>query len=152
MVIGHVFSEPIPLAPMAGHVTFLQALHAGIARQLAPLDDVALTGTGESSAELLGVPAMVLADKLASHFLREIVVRGAGGGPLEPLASQLNHDVTHLQGQRATGMLERVLDILEPGEAARLFARLADRPGLLPSDDAVAKVVVCAGICRWRSA
>ena len=34
--------------PLAGHVTVLEALQAGIGRQLALLDDPELTGTGES--------------------------------------------------------------------------------------------------------
>ena len=82
----------------------LEALQAGIAGQLAVLDDASLTGTGQSSADVLGVPGTVVAEKLTGHLLREIVVRGSRGGPLFPLASQLNDDVTHLQGQRLEGM------------------------------------------------
>jgi tetratricopeptide (TPR) repeat protein len=37
------------------------------------------------------------------------------------------------------------LDILEAGEAAQLFARLAGRPGILPEEDAVADVVARCG-------
>ena len=54
------------------------------------LDDAELTGTGQSSAEILGVPGAVLADKLTGHLVREIIVRGSGGGPLTPLAGQFN--------------------------------------------------------------
>jgi hypothetical protein len=42
----------------------------------------------------------VLAEKLTGYLVREIMFRGSGGGPLTPLAEQLNHDLTHLQGQR----------------------------------------------------
>ena len=77
----------------------LEALQAGIAGQLAVLDDASLTGTGQSSADVLGVPAGGGAE-LTGHLLQEIIIRGSRGGPLFPLASQLNDEVTHLQGQR----------------------------------------------------
>lgn len=100
MVLSEVFREPVPAAAMAGQATLLQALQAGIAANLAVLDDATVTGTGQSSAAVLGVPGGMLAETLANHLVREIMVRGSGGGPLAPLADQLNHDVTHLQGQR----------------------------------------------------
>jgi hypothetical protein len=123
MVVSQVFSESVLGATMAGQATLLEALQAGIAAQLAPLDDPGLTGTGKSSADVLEVPATVLAEKLTSHVLREIVIRGARGGPLAPLAAQLNHDVTHLQGQRLEGMLGRLAEELDA--LARLDVRQA---------------------------
>ena len=54
MVISQVFSEPGAGAPLAGQATVLEALQAGIAGQLAVLDDASLTGTGQSSADVLG--------------------------------------------------------------------------------------------------
>ena len=62
MVIDHVFGDPVPFALTAQQGTLLQALHAGIAAQLAPLENVDLTETGQSSLELLGVPGAQLAD------------------------------------------------------------------------------------------
>lgn len=109
MVIDQVFSEPVPVAPTVGQVTLLQALHAGIGAQLAPLEDVELTGTGQSSVELFDVPGTELAEQLAGHLVQEIVSRGARGGPLAPLANQLNHDVTHLQGQVLEAKLDRLI-------------------------------------------
>ena len=53
------------------------------------LDNAELTGAGRSSADVLGVPGSVLADRLTGHLVREIIVRGSGGGPLAPLADQL---------------------------------------------------------------
>jgi hypothetical protein len=102
LVISQVFRQPVSAATLAGqtHQTMLEALQAGIAGQLAVLDDASLTSQRQSSADLLGVPGTVLADKLTDNLLREIVVRGSRGGQLEPLAAQLNHDVTHLQGQQ----------------------------------------------------
>src|SRR6185437_762912 len=82
IVVSQVFGEPVPDGPLTGHTTVLEAVHAGIAGQLAVLDDAGLTGTGMSSADVLEVPGRVLADKLTSHLLREIVMRGSRGGPL----------------------------------------------------------------------
>jgi WD domain, G-beta repeat len=107
-VISEVFSEPVPYAQFAWRETVLEALRAGIAGQLAVLDDADLTGTGQSSADVLGIPAETLVTNLTAHLFREIIVRGARGGPLEPLANQLNHDMTHLQGQRLEGKLDRL--------------------------------------------
>lgn len=109
----------MPGAPLAGQATVLEALQAGIAGRLAVLGDAGLTGTGQSSADVLGVPGTVVAAKLTGHLLREIVVRGSRGEPLFPLASQLNDDVTHLQGQR----IEAVLGQLA-GEVRQTLARL----------------------------
>ena len=110
MVISEVFRDPVPAAPLAGPVMLLEGLQAGIAGQLAVLDDAELTGTGQSSADVLGVPGTVLADRLTGHLVREIIVRGSGGGPLAPLADQFNHELTRLQGQRIEGMLARLAD------------------------------------------
>src|ERR1035441_1097109 len=108
MVVSEVFREPTTDAPLAWQATLLEALQAGIAERLSVLDDATLTGTGQSSAEVLGVPSGLLAETLARHLVRVIMLGGSGGGPLAPLADQLNHDVTHLQGQRLEGMLARL--------------------------------------------
>jgi tetratricopeptide (TPR) repeat protein len=110
MVIDQVFGEPLHRASVARDATLLEEIQAEVWAQLAPLDDANLTGVGQSSAQLLGIPAVVLAEHLASRLLQEIIVRGSGGGPLAPLADQLNHDVTHLRQQRIEGMLAAVLD------------------------------------------
>ena len=112
MVIRKAFRKPVQDAPLAGSVTMLEVLQAGIARQLAVLDDAGRTGAGQSPAEVLGVPGAVLAEKLTGHLVREIMLRGSGGGPLTPLADQLNHDLTHLQGQRVEGMLARLVALV----------------------------------------
>jgi hypothetical protein len=52
----------------------------------------------------------VLAERLTGHLVREIMLRGSGGGPLTPLADQLNHDRTYLQGQRVEGIVARLVD------------------------------------------
>jgi len=108
MVISQVFSEPVPGAPLPGQATVLEALQIGIAGQLEVLDDASITETAQSSADVLGVTGAVVAEKLTGHLVREILVRGTRGGPLAPLADQLNHDVTHLQGQRLEGMVGKL--------------------------------------------
>jgi hypothetical protein len=123
MVISEVFRQPVPDVPSTRPATLLERLAAGIARQLAVLDDAGLTGTGQSSADVLGVPGTVLAEKLTDHLIREIMFRGSGGGPLTPLADQLNHDLTHRmlarlarQGQDAQAQ-EGSAIVMRAGEA-----------------------------------
>ena len=128
MVINQVFGDPVPDAPLTGPVMLLEGLQAGIAGQLAVLDDAGLTGTGQSSADVLGVPGTVLADKLTGHLVREIIVRGSGGGPLAPLADQFNHELTHLQGQRIEEKLARLANqvrdaLARPGGAVTMAGR-----------------------------
>ena len=84
----------------AGQATLLQAQQAGIAAQLAVLDGADLTGTGQSSAEVRGVPGEVRAEAPTGHLVQAIILRGSGGGPLAALADPLHHNVTQLQGQR----------------------------------------------------
>ncbi len=137
MVVSEVFRDAPAGAALAGQATLLEALQAEIAVKLAVLDDAAVTGTGQSSAEVLGVSGGLLAQTLAGHLVREIMVRGSGGGPLAPLADQLNHDVTHLQGQRLEGMLAQLADqvkvLATAGTAtvASRSVRLLPRPALL---------------------
>jgi tetratricopeptide (TPR) repeat protein len=107
MVISEVFREP-PDGPLARQETLLEALHAGVAERLAVLDDASLTGTGQSSAGVLGVRGDIVTEKLAGHLVREVMLRGSHGGPLAPLAGQLNHDVTHLQGRRLEDLLVKL--------------------------------------------
>jgi Tetratricopeptide repeat len=137
MVIGEVFRGP-PRVALAGQATLLEALQAGIAARLTVLDDPDITATGQSSMELLGVPGGVLAETLAGHLMREVMVRGSEGGPLAPLADQLNHDMTHLQGQRLEGMVAQVVSLVtnlaredRGPELPRKPVRLAPRPALL---------------------
>jgi hypothetical protein len=89
----------------AGRETLLQAQRAGIAAQLAVLDDANPAVMGRSSAEVRGVPINVLAEAPTGHLVQAIMLRGSGVRPLVALAGQLHHDVTQLQGQR----IERAL-------------------------------------------
>ena len=68
----------------------------------------------------------VMAQKLSGHLLQELVVRGSCGGPLFPLASQLNTNVAHLLGQRIETMLGQL-----PAKSGRrwlAWAKPRDRP------------------------
>jgi tetratricopeptide (TPR) repeat protein len=100
---------------LAGDGTLLENIQQGIWSQVAPLGDAGL-----------GIPAVVLAERLTGRLLREIVLRGAGGGPLTPLADQLNHDVAQLRGQRIEGMLANVM------EAVIAVADMVAAPRVLP--------------------
>jgi hypothetical protein len=141
MVVSEVFGQPTPGAPLARQETLLEALQVGIAETLSVLDDPNVTGTGQSSAEVLGVPGSVIAEMLATHLVREIMLRGSRAGPLAPLADQLNHDVTHLQGQRIEGMLahlaDQVLTLAQAGSAALVSkpVRLLPQPAWLAGRD-----------------
>ena len=121
MVISEVFSQPVPDTLPLGQATLLEGLRAGIARQLAVLDDASLTGTGMSSAGVLGIQAGELAEKLTGHLVQQIMIRGVRGGPLFPLASMLGQNAAHLQSQRLEDqfgqLAEEVRDVLA---AARL--------------------------------
>jgi tetratricopeptide (TPR) repeat protein len=155
MVISEVFGQPVASAPLTGPGTLLENLRAGVTERLAVLDDASLTGTGISSAGELGIPAGMLGARLTGHLVREIVIRGSRGGPLFSLASQLNDDVTHLQGQRLEAMvgqmageLRRVLTLLESAPAlAAVQVALAELPpeaaGFTGRDDELA---VLAGL------
>ena len=112
----------VPGAPMAGYATLLEALQAGIAGQLAVLGETGPAGPGLAAAEVGEVPGPALAERLTAHLLREIAARGARGGPLFPLASQLNDDVTHLQGRQLKGMVGEVLEVLARLDVARSVA------------------------------
>jgi tetratricopeptide (TPR) repeat protein len=112
MVVCEVFKTPaVQLG--AEHATLLEALHAGIAAQLAVLDDPDITAEpGWSSADSLGLSAAELAEKLTLHLMRQITGRAARGGPLEPLANQLGHDRSFLLGLRLEGKVDRLDDML----------------------------------------
>ena len=87
----------------------------------------------QSSAELLGASAAVLAKQLGGHLVPEIMLRGARGGPLAPLSDQLNHDVTHLQVQRLEGMLAQLAGKVRHGlVGARGAMAVASKPVRLP--------------------
>jgi hypothetical protein len=88
--ISGAFSKRALVRLPPNHLTRLEALRAGVARQLSVLEN-----SGTSTTARLGVPASVVADRLTAHLLSEISARGSGGGPSAPLANQISHDLTH---------------------------------------------------------
>jgi hypothetical protein len=108
MVIGQVVGGPEPQFPLNDQ-TILESLQVAVARKLAALADPDLTGTGVSSADTLGVDVRSMTESLIGHLIRQIKIRGVHAGPLTPLADQLNHDVTYLQGQRIESTLARIV-------------------------------------------
>ena len=131
-VIDHVFrTTPMTAKSFAGRATLLQGLQIGVAAHLAVLGDTEITGTGESSSEVLGVPVPAVVETLTRKLLQEIIVRGATGGPLTSLADQLNHDLTHLKGQQLSASLARLTNDLQTALAT--LDRLDQRPSLVPA-------------------
>lgn len=124
-VISQVFSPSVSSGPLARCETVLEELQASITRQLAVLDNANLTGAGQSSADVLQIPTSVIVAELTGNLLREIVSRGARGGPLEPLAIQLSNDKVYLQGLRVEGKIDRLDD-----KVLEVLARLSGLPAV----------------------
>jgi hypothetical protein len=124
-VLDHVFSARPSRLPLGGRATLLEALQAGLADQLAVVPDVCFTDAGQSSADLLEVPATLLKQKLTSHLLREIKLRGAQKQALFPLANQLDHEETQQKLQQIEEMLAQVLRQNEHAPARITAAPLA---------------------------
>jgi hypothetical protein len=157
-VVDHVFGGlPRPVVA-AGQVTVLEALQAGVADRLAVLGDTAITETGRSSADVLGVDVTQLTEALTRHLLQEIIYQGAAGGALTPLAGQLNHDVTHLQARELQGMISHLslmvrdtLQRLDSTQQAALQAASSSPLDPVFSNyfEPLARGVQRAGIAGW---
>ena len=146
LAIRNSFRKPMPKTLLAGKATLLEALQVGIADQLAVEGNVALTGVGTSPDQVLTVPVAVLAEKLGGYLVREIVIRGSRGGPLTPLANQLDHDQQHLQGQRLEGMIARLANAVRAGRDLAVLGqalRLLPRPAPYGREELLADLDVC---------
>jgi hypothetical protein len=87
-----------------------------VAARLAVLEDVDITGTEQSSAALLGISVPALTDTLNGHLLRQLLNRSASGGPgpLTPLASQLNHELTRqMLGDQGQDRYAKAVELLD---------------------------------------
>jgi hypothetical protein len=142
-VVNELFRGPVPDAVLGQHTTMLKALEAGIANQLAVLDDAALTGTGASSADVLGVSARVLANKLSGYLFQQISLRATRGGVLEPLAAQFNHDRTYLQGDDIQRALFRIRGEILDAIGQQTTATQAAQPSAPTSPDVASHVERC---------
>ena len=114
-LINKRFKKRKPDLPLGDHETVLEALRASVASQL--------TSLSGNHGEILGVSVAILADKLPEQLIKEIMLTGIRGGPLEPLANRLNQDRIYLQGKRAEAMLARLEQAL-----AEAIARLDSNP------------------------
>ncbi len=111
MVIGEVFrTRGLREVGQAGGQTLLEAIGAGVSLQLAVLGDPKLTGQGVSSADVLGIPDAVIAERLTDHLVETIRSAALRGGPLKPLADRIDHDAAYLRDRRVAGVLARVDD------------------------------------------
>ena len=111
MVIGEVFrTRGLREVGQAGGQTLLEAIGAGVSLQLAVLGDPKLTGQGVSSADVLGIPDGVIAERLTDHLVETIRSAALRGGPLKPLADRIDHDAAYLRDRRVAGVLARVDD------------------------------------------
>lgn len=142
MVINEVFDSPATENAHARNQTVLHGLQAGIAEKIALLSDTTITGTGQSSLDALGVNLAELTRNLTDNLVWEIVARGTRGGPLFPLASQLNDDITHFQGREIEirlGRLEELIRAMSPpgsqGVTVPLWMEnsVLDLPPMLPA-------------------
>ena len=126
MVIGEVWGlGPGALTGMRAHV---RRDRSGINERLAVLGDPGMTGIDRSSSDLLGVDWRLIAERLTTQLIRAIFMAAAVGGPLGALASQLNHDVTHLQHEQAAGVLAGL-----SAEVRSVLDAILDLRGLLAS-------------------
>ena len=129
--ISRAFGKAAPAEVLPRRLTRLEGLYAGIAHQLSIPDE-----GGQPPVGQFGVQVSVVAALLGDHLIDEITSCGAEGGPLTPLAGQLNHDLTHLQVQRLEGRGQRIEDMLAQllavpaataaGAAGRLLTEVAD--------------------------
>jgi hypothetical protein len=96
-IIEHVFGESVLSGSLEEAATLTDAIRVGVTARLSVLGDAELTGTGQSSAETLGISLDSTMERLVGNILHQILVRGASGGALGALADQLNHEATQAQ-------------------------------------------------------
>ena len=135
MVISEVFDDPVPTAPLARPMMLLEVLHAGIAGQLAVLNDAELTGTGQSSADVLGVPTAAHAplDDPAGVATLLDYLREAGAD--EQAAALLARDPAAHAALDNPSDVGWLLGSLRRAGADEQTAALADRAADAPLDE-----------------
>jgi hypothetical protein len=137
-VIDEVFTVPTRDDARDADAPASQVLENSIGAQLAVLDDASMTGVGQSAADLLEVSGTELAEKLYGHLCQQIVFLGSRGGPLEPLANELNHEATHRGLEQAADAIRHVAAAVEAG-----FARQeADRSSRSQGPPLIANVAM----------
>ena len=74
----------MPDTPLAGQTTLREALQTGVRRSWLAWMILGPASAEQSPADMLEVPASVLADKLAGHLVQEIILRGVPGRSAGP--------------------------------------------------------------------
>lgn len=105
-VIDQAFGTDVPIAAPTQRATLLQNLHSAVIERAAVLGDSDLTGVGVSSADLFGISAAAIGTRLSSHLINEIKRRASRGGPLGPLATQINFDENDLRSRSVEDKLD----------------------------------------------
>ena len=90
-------------------------------------------------------------DRMAGKKMLMLLDDATGSDQVRPLLPGGGETLVLVTSRRRLTALQDAvpisLDILQPGEAAQLFVRLAGRPGLQPSDGGVVEVVaLCGGL------
>jgi HEAT repeat protein len=108
-VIGQVFTARGPRElDLAGGRTLLEAITGGVSVQVGVLGDPELTGQDVSSADVLGIPAELIAERLTAHLVAEIRLAALTDGALKPLADRIDHDAAYQRDRWTAGVLASV--------------------------------------------
>jgi effector-associated domain 2 (EAD2)-containing protein len=106
------FTEP-PARILDGRTRVRSALIAAMQVQISPLADPALTNSGRSFLEEIGVDAAVLRDNLADVAIRSIEQLGPEFPALTPLVTQLNADGIIELEEAIAAKVDDVLIVIE---------------------------------------
>jgi Effector-associated domain 2 len=104
--LGECFSDP-PAARLDGRMSVKDALIQGVEAQIRPLADPAVTSSGHSYFEELGIDGAQFQAALPDVLVRSIQQAAPGYPALQPLAAQLNADA----------LMERVDQVLDAVQA-----------------------------------
>jgi len=106
------FTEP-PARVLDGRTRVRTALIAAIQDQISPLADPALTNSGRSFLQEIGVDAILLRDNLADVAIRSIEQVGPEFPALTPLVTQLNADGIIELGEAIAAKVDDILVVIE---------------------------------------
>lgn len=106
------FTEP-PARVLDGRTRVRTALVAAIQDQISPLADPALTKSGRSFLQEIGVDAALLRDDLADVAIRSIEQVGPEFPALTPLITQLNADGIIELGEAIAAKVDDILLVVE---------------------------------------
>lgn len=119
LIIEHVFGESVLNESLDEAATLTAAIRVGVTARLSVLGDAEITGTGQSSAETLGISLDSMVEILIGNLLHQIVVRGASGGTLAAFADQLNHEATQAQNEAIARRISAGINQLQTSVSGR---------------------------------